>query len=150
MIRILILTLCVTLSSCFVGKDLRKKRKADKLVKKAQKLSPELFKTDTIIYYDTIIVENHVTDTITKLEFHDTTTVINNDRLVVKYFYDTLRQEIYHEAECKADTIRLEEKIPVTKYVGLSWWDKLQLNAVPLLLLFVGFIFLIRKRNNYI
>ena len=56
---------------------------------------PQLTETDTIIVRDTVVVENYNYDTTTIIRLHDTTMVVNNERAVLKYFYDTLRKINY-------------------------------------------------------
>ena len=87
---------------------------------------PQLLERDTIVVIDSVIVENYVRDTTTIIEMHDTTTVINNERVVLKYFYDTLREVIHHEVKCLGDTVYVETLVPIEKAVfrELSWWDK--------------------------
>ncbi len=87
---------------------------------------PDLSQRDTLVIRDTIVIKTHNQDTITLLEFHDTTTVINNERVVLKYFYDTLREVIHHEVKCLGDTVYTEKLVTVEKAVfrELSWWDK--------------------------
>jgi hypothetical protein len=87
---------------------------------------PQLLERDTIVVIDSVIVENYVRDTTTIIQTHDTTTVINNERVVLKYFYDTLREVIHHEVKCLGDTVYVETLVPIEKAVfrELSWWDK--------------------------
>ena len=87
---------------------------------------PHLTEMDTIVLRDTVTIQNYVHDTTTVLEFHDTTTVINNERVILKYFHDTLTKEIHHYVECKGDTVYMEKLIPIEKAVfrELSWWEK--------------------------
>ena len=87
---------------------------------------PELTQLDTIIVRDTIVVETYMHATTTIIRLHDTTTVINNERVVLKYFYDTLREIIYHDVECIGDTVYTEKLITVERAVfkELSWWEK--------------------------
>ena len=87
---------------------------------------PQLTETDTIYVRDTVVVESYNYDTTTIIRTHDTTTVINNERVVLKYFYDTLREVIYHDVECIGDTVYTEKLVTVEKAVfrELSWWDK--------------------------
>jgi len=87
---------------------------------------PQLSQMDTLIVRDTVVIETYNHDTITLLEFHDTTTVINNEKVILKYFYDTLREVIHHEVECLGDTVYTEKLVTVEKAVfrELSWWDK--------------------------
>ena len=87
---------------------------------------PQLTELDTIIVRDTVVVENYNYDTTTIIRLHDTTMVVNNERVVLKYFYDTLRETIYHDIKCIGDTVYTEKLITVEKAVfrELSWWEK--------------------------
>jgi len=104
---------------------------------------PSLVELDTILVRDTVVVENYNYDTTTLIRTHDTTVVINNERVVLKYFYDTLRETIYHDVECIGDTVYTEKLITVEKAVfrELSWWEKykefIYIGLVLLLVLFV-------------
>ena len=80
---------------------------------------PNLTEQDTIVVRDTIMVERYIHDTTTVLEFHDTTTVINNERIILKYFHDTLTKEIHHYVECKGDTVYMEKLVPIENPVLL-------------------------------
>ena len=87
---------------------------------------PELLEKDTIIVRDTVVVDNYNYDTTTIIRLHDTTTVINNERVILKYYYDTLREIIHHDVECLGDTVYIETLVPIEKAVfrELSWWQK--------------------------
>ena len=87
---------------------------------------PELTEMDTLIIRDTVVINSYVHDTTTIMMFHDTTTVLNNEKVILKYFYDTLRETIYHDVECVGDTVYTEKLVPVKTAVfrELSWWDK--------------------------
>ena len=87
---------------------------------------PELLEKDTIVVRDTVVVQNYNYDTTTIIRTHDTTTVINNERVVLKYYYDTLREIIHHDVECLGDTVYIETLVPIEKavYKELSWWQK--------------------------
>ena len=100
---------------------------------------PTLVQIDTIIIRDTVIVESYAHDTTTIFQFHDSTTVVNNERVILKYFYDTLTREIHHEYICIGDTIIQEKIIQVEKvvYKELSWWEKYQFLVYIGLALFV-------------
>ena len=97
-------------------------KKLQRLIKK----HPELIKLDTIIVRDTIIIEDFVVDTITKMEYHDSTVVIDNSKVYLKYFYDTITREIHHEVECLGQEIITEKIVPIEKVVvqELTWWQK--------------------------
>ena len=89
---------------------------------------PDLVELDTIKIVDTIIVPTieHDTTTIFKVSTHDT--VINSEKVFLKYFYDTLTREIHHEYICFGDTIIQEKIVPIEKvvYKELDWWEKYQ------------------------
>ena len=78
---------------------------------------PQLTQLDTIRIIDTIVIDNFNYDTIETVNYHDTTIIVNNERIEARYFYDTLRQEIYHEITCKSDTIIHNRFIPVEKVI---------------------------------
>ena len=62
------------------------------------KRHPELLQQDTLnlFIHDTVVIERFHHDTVTRVSFHDTTIIVNNERILAKYFYDTLRKEIHH------------------------------------------------------
>jgi len=97
-------------------------KRLNRLVKKY----PHLTELDTIIVRDTVVVESYNYDTTTIIRLHDTTTVINNEKVILKYFYDTLREVIHHDVECIGDTVYTEKLITIEKAVirELSWWQK--------------------------
>jgi len=99
-------------------------KRMNRLIKKF----PDLVELDTIKIVDTIIVPTieHDTTTIFKVSTHDT--VINTEKVFLKYFYDTLTREIHHEYICFGDTIIQEKIIPIEKvvYKELDWWEKYQ------------------------
>ena len=107
---------------------------------------PNLTEQDTIVVRDTIMVERYIHDTTTVLEFHDTTTVINNERVILKYFHDTLTKEIHHYVECKGDTVYMEKLVPIEKAVfrELSWWDKYK-EFLYIVLVLIGVLMIIKK-----
>ena len=113
-----------------------------KRLNKLLKNHPELVQLDTIVVRDTIVVESYVHDTTTIIRLHDTTTVFNNERVVLKYFYDTLRETIHHDVECIGDTVYSEKLITVEKAVfkELSWWEKYKDLIFIIFLLLLGIV----------
>lgn len=110
-------------------------KKLNRLVKK----HPELVRQDTIKIVDTIYIQQVNIDTVTKIIEHDSVVVINNDKVLLKYFYDTLRQEIYHDVTCKEDTVIYEREIvhdtiEVKPNYTTFWW-------VLILSILVAFLF---------
>jgi hypothetical protein len=101
-------------------------KRLNRLIKK----HPELTETsyDTIRLHDTIYVENYDTTILNNIIKHDTTIIVNNDRTFARYYYDTLRQEIYHEITCIGDTVYYYKEIPYETqkivFKELSWWER--------------------------
>ena len=109
---------------------------------------PHLTETtiDTIYSIDTVIIDNYDTTVLSNIIKHDSTIVINNEKVYLKYFYDTLRQEIHHEVECFGDTIIKEKIIPykVEKvvYKELTWWQQYKHLIIIFALLILALIVL--------
>lgn len=141
---ILLILVFLTISSCFVSKSRRVERKINKI----KKIDPLYFQLDTIKLVDTLIIEKEYHDTISQLISQDTVTVINNEKVLLKYFYDTTRVEIWHEIEVKPDTVIIQEEVVVEKLIhpkrGIST-NWLIIGA----LLFVGFSFFLFRNNNF-
>ena len=112
---------------------------------------PQLTQQDTIVVRDTVTIQTYVHDTTTVLEFHDTTTVINNEQVILKYFHDTLTKEIHHYVECKGDTVYMEKLVPIEKAVfrELSWWDKYK-EFIYIVLGLLGVLMIMKKISKTI
>ena len=137
------------LSVLFVGCSPQKK--LQRLIKKHPELVEVTF--DTIKFRDTIYIQNYIHDTINKISFSDTTIIVNNEKTFARYYYDTLRQEIYHEIECKGDTVYYYKEIPykVEKVVfkELSWWDKYKI-IIYIILIVLTALFLLKRFKEYL
>lgn len=99
---------------------------------------------DTIKVVDTVLIDNYIHDTTSTIILHDSVTVVNNEKVVLRYFYDTLRQEIYHEIECKGDTIIREVVVPVDKIKVI---DKDNRYMIILIIIVIGFMAYVLRRN---
>ena len=64
----------------------------------------------------------------------------------LKYFYDTLRQEIYHEVECKGDTIIREVLVPVDKIKVIEKDNRFNI----ILIVLIAALFFVILRKNYV
>ena len=137
-----ILVLCIFLISCNPQNRLNRK------VKRAENYAYKhgLVIQDTVIIHDTLIIDNSTHDTTATFYTHDSTIVINNDKVYLKYFYDTLRQEIYHEVICKGDTIIREIIVPVDKIKVIEKDNRFNIILIALL----SALFLIILRKNYV
>jgi hypothetical protein len=126
-------------------------KRLNRLIKK----HPELLETkiDTIVVRDTIVIENYDTTVLSKLIKSDSTIVIDNSKVFLKYYYDTLRQEIHHQVECFGDTIFFYKEVPykVEKvvYKELTWWQQYKHLILVFALLIVALIVL-KKVSNLI
>lgn len=110
-------------------------------------------KIDTIYSIDTVIILDYDTTVVNNIIKQRTDTVIYNEKVFLKYFYDTLRQEIIHEVECFGDTVIKEKIIPykVEKivYKELTWWQQYKHLIIIFVLLILALIVL-KKVSNLI
>ena len=137
-----ILILCIFLISCNPQNRLNRK------VKRAENYAYKhgLVIKDTIKVVDTVIVDNYIHDTTSTIIKHDSTIVVNNEKVFLRYFYDTLRQEIYHEIECKGDTIIREVLVPVDKVKVIEKDNRYMIVLIVLL----SALFFVVLRRNYV
>ena len=101
---------------------------------------------DTIKVVDTVVINNYRIDTLNTFTRHDSTVVFNTDKVYLKYFYDTLRQEIYHEVECRGDTIIREVLVPVDKVKVIEKDNRYMIILIVLL----AALFFVILRKNYV
>tara|TARA_R100000951_G_scaffold55650_1_gene46767 strand:- start:1108 stop:1530 length:423 start_codon:yes stop_codon:yes gene_type:complete len=136
-----ILLLCIFFISCSPQNRLNRK------VKRAENYAYKhgLVIKDTIKVVDTVIVDNYIHDTTATFYTSDSITVIDNSRVLLKYFYDTLRQEIYHEVECKGDTIVKEVFVPVDKIKVIEKDNRFNI----ILIVILAALFFVVLRRNY-
>ncbi len=137
-----ILLLCIFFISCNPQNRLNRK------VKRAENYAYKhgLVIKDTIKVVDTVIIDNYIHDTTATFYTHDSITVIDNSKVVLKYFYDTLRQEIYHEVECKGDTIVKEVLVPVDKVKVIEKDNRFNI----ILIVILAALFFVILRRNYV
>lgn len=111
---------------------------------------PELLEQDTLslVLHDTVVIESVSHDTTTQFIYHDSTIIVNNEKVFAKYYYDTITREFHHYVECKGDTVTIikEIAIPFEKVVikELTWWQKY--GSIILILSFLFLFLLILKR----
>ena len=136
-----IILLCIFFISCTPQNRLNRK------VKRAENYAYKhgLVIKDTIKVVDTVIVESYIHDTTATFYTSDSITVIDNSRVLLKYFYDTLRQEIYHEVECRGDTIIREVLVPVDKIKVIEKDNRFNI----ILIVILAALFLVVLRRNY-
>ena len=136
-----ILLLCIFFISCSPQNRLNRK------VKRAENYAYKhgLVIKDTIKVVDTVIIESYIHDTTSTIIKHDSTIVVNNEKVFLRYFYDTLRQEIYHEVECKGDTIVKEVLVPVDKVKVIEKDNRFNI----ILIVILAALFFVILRRNY-
>ena len=136
-----ILLLCIFLISCNPQNRLNRK------VKRAENYAYKhgLVIKDTIKVVDTVIIESYIHDTTSTIIKSDSTIVVNNEKVFLRYFYDTLRQEIYHEVECKGDTIVKEVLVPVDKVKVIEKDNRFNI----ILIVLIAALFFVVLRRNY-
>jgi len=119
-------------------------KRLNRLIKKYPQLTE--VSIDTIKVRDTIYIDNYDTTVLSSIIKHDTTIIVNNDRTFARYYYDTLRQEIYHEVKCLGDTVYYYKDVPykVEKVVfkELSWWQKYKDIIIIISLLILALVIL--------
>ena len=143
-----------------IGSPKARKRKAARKMEKARFLDPERFKRDTVVildtiyFIDTVIVDRVTHDTVTRLVVRDSVTVINNETIKVKYYYDDHTGEIRHEIEEKAREIIIEKEIirevevVVEKIIWPTKWDMFKAYGPYLgILLFIIALLIIAKKS---
>ena len=137
-----ILILCIFLISCNPQNRLNRK------VKRAENYAYKhgLVIKDTVKVVDTVIVENYIHDTTATIIKQDSVTIINNEKVFLRYYYDTLRQEIYHEVECRGDTIVREVLVPVDKVKVIEKDNRFNIILIVLL----AALFFVILRRNYV
>ena len=137
-----ILVFCILLISCSPQNRLNRK------VKRAENFAYKkgLVIKDTVKIFDTVFIENYNFDTVTNFVTHDTVTFVNTEKIIARYFYDTLRQEIYHEIECKGDTLIKEILVPVDKVKIVEKQNKYMFFLWAILILIL-ILYLIKKNH---
>ena len=126
-ITIILSLLILTGCNPFLTKELRRKNKCNRKLKRVVDKCPGLLKQDTAVYvYDTtIITANSKADTIVSLNF-DTIT-LEKDKLRLKLIKTT--DTLIINAECLPDTIRIKEyiKVPFEKVqpIELTTYEKM-------------------------
>ena len=128
--------LILFLSSCSPQKRLQR------LLKK----NPQLIELDTIRVIDTVIIQRYDTTLINTIIRQDSVTLINTERIKIKYYYDTITEKIEHFISLPSDTITQEVIIPYEKivYKELSWWEQYG-TIVIIISLIVGVLIVLKK-----
>jgi hypothetical protein len=100
---------------------------AQKHLDLALKKDPNLLKSDTVITHDTVVTKEVTTDTLLDAtEIHDTIT-IREEKLTMKYYYNTHDSTVYLEGKCDRDTLIIEkERITNNIIKSPDWWIKVQ------------------------
>ena len=132
--RTLLITITLLILSILASVGCSPQKRLNRIVKN----HPHLVQKDTVHIHDTIIVEGVRYDTITKFLTNTKVEVINNERVRLQYFYDTVTKEIHHEVECKENRIVYERSFIVDKVITTHEWEKYLKWLVILLVVVIG------------
>jgi len=115
------------------------------------KKNPELIELDTIRVIDTVIIQRYDTTLINTIIRQDSVTLINTERIKIKYYYDTITEKIEHFISLPSDTITQEVIIPYEKivYKELSWWEQYK-TIILILSLLTGVLIVLKKLGKLI
>jgi hypothetical protein len=95
-------------------------KKAERALKKAEQLGA-VIKQDTVYVERTIIIPEHKTDTLIKrVDFRDTIR-LETERVKWKVKVNTVEKEIFVEAKCKADTVRIEVPVETNREIKAGY-----------------------------
>lgn len=108
----------------------------------------DLIIVDTIWIPDTTFIERQVVRNDSIFIYNDTTIVINNDRVRVEYYYDSITNNIYHEVEVKEIEIIKEIPVEVEKIKYLKQTNWVLIFCLLLALFFIILIALRFIKNN--
>jgi len=110
------------------------------------KKNPQLIELDTIRVIDTVIIQRYDTTLINTIIRQDSVTLINTERIKIKYYYDTITEKIEHFISLPSDTITQEVIIPYEKivYKELSWWEQYG-TIVIIISLILGVLIVLKK-----
>lgn len=95
-------------------------KKAEKHLKKAV-INGASVKVDTVYKTVSVVVPETRIDTVLQhVNFRDTI-VVSKDKIVTKIKYDTVSRRLYVHTTSKADTVRIEVPVTVTKEIKSGW-----------------------------
>lgn len=140
------LFILLALTSCgSLDRANRKLKKAERLIESAIQLGAEV-KRDTVWVTKEVIVPEVKTDTVVELvgfNLQDTI-FIERERLKVKVKLDTLFKEIFVEAKCQPDTVKIEVPAALNNDInaGKSTWDLIIACIVAVIIgVVLGYVF---------
>ena len=110
------------------------------------KKNPQLIELDTIRVIDTVIIQRYDTTLINTIIRQDSVTLINTERIKIKYYYDTITEKIEHFITLPRDSVFTEKVVQVEKvvYKQLSWWEQYK-TIILIISLIVGVLIVLKK-----
>ena len=136
------LWIILVIGAIFLGCSVDKKlQRANKKILRLVKKHPELLKTDTIIWADTLIRWGIRVDTATSIHFD--TIIIEKERLKIRLI--RVRDSIFINGEILTDTIIREIRIPYERIVikELSFWQKYK--SLFWIFIIIVILYIVRK-----
>lgn len=147
------LFILLVLTSCGpLDRANRKLNKAERLTQSAIELGAEV-KRDTVWITKEVIVPEVKTDTVIELvgfNLQDTI-FIERERLKIKVKLDTLFREIFVEAKCQPDTVKIEVPVSIDTSIktGYSTYEIIGIGIFFCFIgILVGFIIVFFKQRN--
>ena len=119
------------LSSCAVS-PIFNERRANRKINKARRLAPSLFMNEK----DSVITPTINIDTTSQLIGNDTITIINKEKEILKYYYNTKTNDIHHDLKIKSDTIYFEREV-IREVKSDKWYDRWEFPALIIVVLLV-------------
>lgn len=115
------------------------------LMSRIQKKNCATFRNDTLLVHDTIRINEIRRDTTFRFTHTSDTIRLNNDRLHIKYFFNTHDSTIYLAGKCDSIIVYREIKVPYTQNVFNFDYIKHYRWYIIIGLLIICTIFVLRK-----
>ncbi len=114
--------------------EIKDKKKAQKLIKRAIKRDPDILVPDTVLVRDTVIYEGVTADTV--FSVHMDSVTLQKEKLIIRY--RRIGDTIYLDGACEGDTV-YTEKIVLTEKIkyekkALTMWEEIRINLGNMLL----------------
>ena len=135
LLALALIWLVFTLSSCSCDYHARKVKKKCGTI------------TDTLVLKDTTFITEVSTDTVFKHSVRRDTLVLKQDKLLVKYFYNSHDSTVYIQGKCLTDTIIKVLRIPYEKTVVTVDYFPTWIKWAIGLLIAAGIVFRIVQRR---
>jgi hypothetical protein len=137
--RITLLLTIVLITSCSPQKKAKRQlERAERLISKAKVNDPTIVRIDTVEVPVMVPVPGSKIDTVVVRDTRTDTLVIENERIRVRYHYDTITRTEFLEGECLPDTIKIKVRVPSERLIiRETFWDSVGVRPWKFWLLFI-------------